>query len=129
MYGQILKVVADKKKAENILESIFINLSVTIDNYNKKRSSLLIWLLNMARNAAIEALNDNPAKKDTASYPFTVNSAVMSNYVSKLPVFEKTIFSLTYFRSMPIDEIAKLLSLPLKIIKLRFKLLHKFPEN
>ena len=129
MYGQIFKLVPDKEKSENILETVFVNLSHTIKSYDDKRSSLGTWLLNMARNAAIEVLNNNPVKKDTTSYPFPVNTAVMSNYVSKLPVFEKTIFSLIYFRSMPINEIAKLLSLPLRIIKLRFKLLHKFERN
>jgi len=129
MYGQIFKIVPDKEKSENILETVFVNLSHTIKSYDDKRSSLGIWLVNMARNAAIEVLNDNPVKKDTASYPIPVNRAVMSNYVSQLPVFEKTIFSLIYFRSMTIDEIAKLLSLPLKIIKLKFKLLHKFQRK
>ncbi len=129
MYGQIFKIVPDKEKSENILQTVFVNLSHTIKSYDDKRSSLGIWLVNMARNAAIEALNDNPVKKDTVSYPIPVNRAVMSNYVSQLPVFEKTIFSLIYFRSMTIDEIAKLLSLPLKIIKLKFKLLHKFQRK
>ncbi len=125
MYGQIVKIVPDKEKCDTILETVFVNLSHTIKSYDDKRTSFCTWLLNMARNAAVEALNNDPIKKDTA-YPIPVNKAAMSNYVSKLPVFEKTMFSLIYFRSMTINEIAKLLFLPVKIIKVRFKLLHKF---
>jgi DNA-directed RNA polymerase specialized sigma subunit len=83
----------------------------------------------MARNAAVEALNNDLIKKDIVSYPIPVNTAAMSNYVSNLPVFEKTIFSLIYFKSMTINEIAKLLSLPLNIIKSKFKLFHRFRRN
>lgn len=126
MYGRILKIIPHNEKAENILASLFINLSHTIKIYNAEATSLFIWLLNMATNKSIEALNIYRVKHDVKESSLQTNDATMTTYVNKLAIFERTIFSLIYFRGFNVNEIASLLQLPAKIIKKRFKLLHKF---
>ncbi len=126
MFGQILKIVPLKENAENILESIFTNLPVTIKNYNEKQNRLFIWLLNLTRDSAIESLNYNTTGKQVENYLLPVNRIKMHAFINELPLFDKAIFSLIYFRSLDIIAIAKLLFLPVKIIKKRFNLLHKF---
>ncbi|MEP6948701.1 MAG: sigma factor [Ginsengibacter sp.] len=114
LFGYILKIVADKEKAENILEFIFINLSRTIENYNDGRGSLFIWLLNTARNKSIEALGVKPQISNT--------------YQSELSLLEKTIFSLINVGGLKANEISDLLHLPLKTIKAKFDQLYKFKQ-
>ncbi len=129
MYGRIFKIIADKDKAENILASIFRDLSHSIKMYNAEATSLFIWLLNMATNKSIEALNTYPVNQDVKESSLPTNDATMVTYVNKLSLFERTVFSLIYFRGFNVNEITMLLQLPEKLVKKRFKLLHKFKKR
>jgi DNA-directed RNA polymerase specialized sigma24 family protein len=80
----------------------------------------------MATNKSIEALNIYPVKHEVKESSLQTNDTTMTSYINKLTIFERTIFSLIYFRGFDVNEITSLLQLPAKIIKKRFKLLHKF---
>jgi len=129
MYGRILTIIPDKGKADSILASIFLDLSHTIKKYNAEAISLFTWLLNLATNKSIEALNTFPVKQDVKESSSQINEVSMNTYINKLSRFERTVFSHIYFRGFDVNEITRLLHLPEKLVKKRFKLLHKFKRK
>lgn len=107
MYGHIINFIADKTKAEDVLTKIFRNLSAEMEKYDHKQS-LLLWLSNLTRNECISVLIEDNEKTGTA---------LLNNYVSTLPLLEKTIFALVYFKGLNINEVADLLHLPISKIE------------
>lgn len=126
LFAHILKIIPDKEKAENILQSVFVTLSRNIEiyNYNDK---LLLYLLNMARNEAIQALILNDSMNNSCFFGHTTN---IQTFISKLPLFEKTILALIYFRGFTTKQIAELLRIHVKIIEFKLEAqLEKLPKT
>lgn len=114
--GVIRSIVDDNSKAEDVLRGVFDNLSDDLENY-AHRDGLFLWLLNLARNRAISKLiEDN-------NQPKIPN---LNNYVNKLPLLQKTIFALVFFRGLKVDEVADLLNLPVPLVEPYFKGLPNF---
>lgn len=116
IYSVITNIISDKTKAEDVLANIFSSLSAEIDKYDNK-NSLLLWLLNLSRNQCISQLIEDNGKTETA---------LVNNYVCTLPLLEKTIFALVYFKGLNINEVAALLHLPLNKIEYIFNGLPNF---
>lgn len=103
LYGVIKNIVSDSTKAEDALMNVFHNLSDDMRNY-KHKENLFVWLINLSRNEAISRLID----ENTCTKAAPVNS-----FVTTLPVLQKTIFALVFFKGLRLDEIADVLNLPL----------------
>lgn len=116
VYGFILGIIADEKEAEIVLSKIFSRLSAQIEGY-EHRDKLLLWLIHLSRNECIARLiRENSRAK----------GAAVNDYVQTLPLLEKTIFSLVYFKGLEVEEVANLLQLPVSRIQGVFTGLPKF---
>ncbi len=126
LFAHILKIIPDKEKSENILQTVFVTLSRNIETYNTK-DRLLLYLLNMARNEAIQTLILNDSMNNPLFFPQTTN---IITFITKLPLLEKTILALIYFRGFTTKQIAELLGIPLKIIEFKLESqLEKLPKT
>ena len=56
LYGIICKIVKDDTKAEDVLQDTFIKIWKNIDCYQPEKGTLFTWILNVARNTAIDRL-------------------------------------------------------------------------
>lgn len=54
LFGIIYRIVPDKKEAENLLQDCFVKIWNHIASYNPERGALATWLINIARNTAID---------------------------------------------------------------------------
>jgi GAF domain-containing protein len=116
LYGCISGMISDRDEAEAVLIKIFSTLSVEMEKY-QHRDNLLLWLINLSRNECIARLMTGNEK---------TKGAPVNDYVSGLPLLEKTIFALVYFKGLDIHEVANLLHLPENRIQGVFADLPKF---
>ena len=54
LYGIIRQIVSDTELSNDVLQESFINIWRRIDSYDPTRGRLFTWMLNIARNAAID---------------------------------------------------------------------------
>ena len=56
LFGICLRILGDRKEAEDALQDVYINLWQRADRYDPARASPISWLATFARNRAIDRL-------------------------------------------------------------------------
>ena len=56
LYGVIRRVVYDETTAQDVLQEAFVKIYNNIAKYNPEKGRLYTWMLNVARNTAIDKL-------------------------------------------------------------------------
>lgn len=56
LFGICLRILGDRKEAEDALQDVYINLWQRADRYDPERASPISWLATFARNRAIDRL-------------------------------------------------------------------------
>jgi RNA polymerase sigma-70 factor (ECF subfamily) len=136
LYGIIHKVVYDEETAKDVLQEVFVKIWNNISQYNAEKGRIYTWMLNIARNAAIDKLRskgeimkskihsgeeivyDNQKGMRTEQKTDTIGVRAM---VAKLEPQYQSIVSLAYFKGFTLDEIAKTLEIPLGTVKTRMR--------
>ena len=54
LYSIVLQVVPDKDVASDVLQEVFVNIWKKIESYDPTKGRLFTWMLNVARNLAID---------------------------------------------------------------------------
>ena len=62
--GIIFNIVRDKELTEEILQDVFIKAWNNADSYSSKKGRFFTWLLNIARNRAIDTLRSRSFKNN-----------------------------------------------------------------
>jgi DNA-directed RNA polymerase specialized sigma24 family protein len=119
LLAYIGKIVQDTNKAETILQAVFAEVSQYVEAFASKQQNLFILLFNMARNLAVEALinSNSPSINATNNRALGINNPSLRAFMGKLPLIEKTIMVLIYYRGFSLHEVAGILHLPLKLVE------------
>jgi RNA polymerase sigma-70 factor (ECF subfamily) len=56
LFGICLRILGDRKEAEDALQDVYINLWQRADRYDPERASPISWLATFARNRAVDRL-------------------------------------------------------------------------
>lgn len=56
LFGICLRILGDRKEAEDALQDVYVNLWQRADRYDPARASPIAWLATFARNRAIDRL-------------------------------------------------------------------------
>ncbi|MEQ8412452.1 MAG: sigma-70 family RNA polymerase sigma factor [Erythrobacter sp.] len=56
LYGICLRILGDRKEAEDALQDVYVNLWQRADRYDPDRASPISWLATFARNRAVDRL-------------------------------------------------------------------------
>ena len=98
-FGIINTIVTNEKVAEEVLQDVFVKVWNNADSYDVKKGRFFTWILNIARNAAIDSLRSKAsknAKKNLSASNFVnimldndslnqkTNSIGIKNFVDKL---------------------------------------------
>ncbi|HEV7331247.1 MAG TPA: sigma-70 family RNA polymerase sigma factor [Flavisolibacter sp.] len=134
IFGVIFQVVPNQEAAEDILQEVFVKIWKNIGSYDPSKGRLFTWVLNIARNQAIDYTRSKEFNKGgkTISLSDNVNSGerpVQSNYhdaglkkiVESLPEEARKLLELSYFLGYTHEEIAEMLKLPLGTVKTRLR--------
>lgn len=136
LLGIIVKIVRDEDEAENLLQDAFVKIWRNIHQYDASKGRLFTWILNIARNTAINYLRsshysvgkeiqsiDNPVSIQTAhSENIDVNYIGVAETVEKLEPKLKQIIDLIYFMGYTQQEVSEKLDMPLGTVKTRTRM-------
>ncbi len=132
LFGIILKIVnQDEETSEDVLQEVFIKIWKKITTYDPLKGTLFTWMLNIARNTAIDkvrtfknisiqSIDNNVHSVDKIHQHKSVEDKIgIKEIVNKLKPEYKTIIDLAYFGGYTQEEIAEELKLPLGTVKTR----------
>lgn len=131
MYGVILRIVRDENIAEEAVQDCFVRVWDRIEMYDAEKGRLFTWLINIARNLALDSLKTSEVKQtkrmaaieDHSEYQDMPNVEVigMKDILSVLTPEEKELIDLVYFDGYSHREIAKEFGIPLGTVKTRIR--------
>lgn len=136
LYGIIRKVVYDEHIAQDVLQEAFVKIWSNIERYDSRKGRIYTWMLNIARNAAIDKLRSkgeimkgkiqtgedivNIMQKGMKTEQMT-DAIGLRKMVGNLKPEYETIVNLAYFKGFTLDEISKTLEIPLGTVKTRIR--------
>ena len=135
LYGIINQIIPDKESANDVLQEVFLNIWKKIETYDTSKGRLFTWILNIARNAAIDKIRSKSWQNDlkNQSLPDDVNTLKnqsvkmdtdnmgFKKVLGKLKEEQRTLIELSYFQGYTHEEIAKGMSIPLGTVKTRIR--------
>ena len=137
LYGVILKVVSNTEDAENLLQDCFVKIWRNIHNFDEAKGRFATWLINIARNTAIDYTRSKPYVqrqnvKDIDSFVaneaslgetvLSTDSIGLRQIVDILPPQHREIIEWMYFEGYTQQEIADNFDLPIGTVKTRARL-------
>ena len=135
LFTIINQIVPDKDTAGDVLQEVFINIWKKINTYDPTKGRLFTWMLNIARNAAIDKIrskgyrdtqrNQPIVEGENSSLPMSSNPSVadvgLKKLLTKLNEESRKLIDLSYFQGFTHEEIAKMLGIPLGTVKTRIR--------
>ncbi|MFC6099468.1 RNA polymerase sigma factor [Olivibacter domesticus] len=135
LFGIIKRILGDGEEANDVLQESFVKIWRNIFQYDTTKGRLFTWMINIARNTAIDYKRSSQSKKDevTNSLEEQVGNTVDENFVTyiktdhlglqkiieRLANDHRIIIELSYFQGYTQDEISKKLNIPLGTVKTR----------
>jgi RNA polymerase sigma factor (sigma-70 family) len=136
LYGIVNSIVTDRETANDVLQNVFVNIWKKIESYDPSKGRLFTWMLNVARNAAIDEVRSKGYRDSLKNQPLSENvdtnvaGAVtgpdagdvgLKKILSKLKSDQRVLIDLSYFKGFTHEEIAKALNIPLGTVKTRIR--------
>jgi RNA polymerase sigma factor (sigma-70 family) len=130
LYGIIFKIVNNEDDANDVLQEAFINIWKSIETYDaKKGGTLFTWMLNIARNKAIDkyrqknriGANQKEIYIVGIGNEHTNNSSTKIDSIGMHKLINKIKPELQYFKGLTHQEITEITNLPLGTVKTRLR--------
>lgn len=135
LYGIIHSIISNTETANDILQDVFLNIWKKIESYDPSKGRLFTWMLNVARNAAIDKLRSKSFKDELKNQSLSeivdisVGTAIKPNIsdvglrkvISRLKDEQRVLIDLSYFQGFTHEEIAKAMNIPLGTVKTRIR--------
>lgn len=133
LYGVVLRIVQSPELAQQVMQDTFVKAWRNGASYDASKGRLFTWLLNIARNTAIDATRtahfrhsrqtdglDNLIQQPGGS---TLNPDTLGlrEVVSTLDEKYKSLIDLVYFQGFTQEEAAEETGIPLGTIKTRLR--------
>ncbi len=133
--GIILQIIPDQEQASDVLQEVFVNIWRRIDSYDSSKGRLFTWMLNIARNAAIDMtrskayqnsqknreLDNDVHTKPDGSLNIQVDNIGLSKMIGQLKEEHRVLIDLAYLKGYTHEEIAGMLGIPLGTVKTRIR--------
>ncbi|QJD96801.1 RNA polymerase sigma factor [Mucilaginibacter robiniae] len=136
LYGVIFRIVNDETTAEDIVQETFVKIWRSSNSYSADKGRLFTWMMNIARNLAIDKIRSKDFKNQFKNQELENNVIVIDtqsstaykpellgvkDLVEKLKPEQKSILDLIYFKGYTHTEAAEELGIPLGTIKTRLR--------
>lgn len=134
--GVIFRLVEDKSLSEDILQEAFVKIWNNFSSYDRTKGRLFTWMMNLAKNLAIDTLRSKGYKKqskisgdensvnniqDTNSGAEKFDAMGIRKQLANLKADQRLVIDLAYFSGLTQDEIAKQIGIPLGTVKTRMR--------
>ncbi len=136
LYGIINSIVSEKETANDVLQDVFVNIWKKVGSYDATKGRLFTWMLNVARNAAIDKIRSKGYRDSlkNQSFPENVDTNIggaitdpkiedtgLKKILTKLKTEYRVLIDLSYFQGFTHEEISKALNIPLGTVKTRIR--------
>ena len=137
LYGVVLRIVKKEDQAEEILQDIFLKIWNRIGSYESSKGKLFTWMVNIARNQAIDKMRSKELSKenktddianlvdriDNKEYSeLSVESIGLKEVDEKLPAEQKFVIDYLYLKGYTQSELAEEFNIPLGTVKTRLRM-------
>jgi RNA polymerase sigma factor (sigma-70 family) len=131
MYGVIVKVIEQADTANDVMQETFVKIWKSIDQYDGTKGKLFTWMINIARNTAIDKLRSSSFRNQQRTTDITestqayqvlstaanVEQIGLNKLVSGLKPEYRMVIDLAYFKGYTQEEISKELDMPVGTVK------------
>ncbi len=136
LYGVILGIIHDPEQARDLLQESFVKIWSHLDRYDPARGRLFTWMLNIARNGAIDVLRSRRHQEEQQirnldqNVNLDISQLAVSQRIDHIGLSavldgmgeeQRRIIDLAYFQGFTQEEIAKKLDMPLGTVKTRVR--------
>lgn len=131
LFGVISRIIDDVPLSEDVLQETFIRIWQAIDQYDPQKGRLFTWMVNIARNMAIDRLRSKTYRNDARTTGLEgceelpqnidlysrIDARAVKSVASRLPSKELLVVELIYFKGYTHLEAAETLQMPLGSVK------------
>lgn len=132
VFGIITNLIKDTEEAEDVLQEVFVKIWKSIDSYTESKGRFYTWIVNIARNTAIDKLRskgyNNKQKNasldnfvhvldDNANFLNKIDAIGIATFIKKLKPKCIEIIELLFYRGYTQQEASDELNIPLGTIK------------
>ena len=136
LYTIVVQIIEDMELGNDVLQEVFINIWRRIDTYDPSKGRLFTWMLNIARNAAIDTLrsksHQNSQKNQSISdspgmniggavAAINVDNIGFRRVLERLKKEYRVVIDLAYFKGYTHEEIAVIENIPVGTVKTRIR--------
>jgi RNA polymerase sigma-70 factor (ECF subfamily) len=136
LYGIICRIINDEQIAQDVLQDSFVKIWKNIGQYDAAKGRLFTWMINIARNTAIdktrskgELMRGKIYSDDQIVYntgeskgvELKTDSIGLKEMVATLKEEQQSIIQLAYFKGYTLEEVSQALEIPLGTVKTRLR--------
>lgn len=133
LFTVISQIISSREMAEEVLQEVFVKIWQNIDSYDPMRGRIYTWMINIARNQAIDRTRSREfsQKSRTTSLPEGIaetrgsgpgiHDVGLMRTLNSLPEESRKLLELAYFQGYTHEEIAAMTSTPLGTVKTRIR--------
>ena len=136
LFGIVSRVVTDEHTAGDVLQEVFVKIWNNVGLYDARKGRLYTWMMNLARNAAIDKLRSKgeimKGKIQTGEDDVNIRGNVqqtevptdtigLRKIVAGMRPEYSVIVDMAYFKGYTLAEISKTLEIPLGTVKTRMR--------
>jgi RNA polymerase sigma-70 factor (ECF subfamily) len=133
LFGVVLRIVQSRELAEQVLQDTFVKAWRNGASYDASKGRLFTWLLNIARNTAIDATRtahfQQYRKTDSlenlvhkpGGQSINPEHLGLRDVVNRLDEKYKSLIDLVYFEGYTQEEVAEETGIPLGTVKTRLR--------
>jgi len=137
VYGVVFRILKKEEIAEEVLQDVFMKVWDRFDNYDSSKGKLFTWIINVARNQAIDKTRSKEISKEskTSDIEKLVSRIDSEDYVEQridgigvkdilknLTADQQFVLEYLYFKGYSQSELAEEFSIPLGTVKTRLRL-------
>jgi RNA polymerase sigma factor (sigma-70 family) len=137
LFGVIVRIINDTAIAEDVLQDTFVKIWNSFQSYSTEKGRLFTWMVNIARNLAIDKIRSKDFKNQGKNQELENNVTFIDEQrntvykpellgikelVETLKPEQKSILDLVYFKGYTHVEAADELGVPLGTIKTRLRM-------
>ena len=141
MSGAIQVLVRNEEQTRDLLQDVFVKIWANLTRYDASKGRLYTWMLNVARNTALDAIRSGKAKKrpnaaqtmlldedtlravDQQYQAHTINPDTIGlrQLVAQLPPDHQQLVDLIYLNGYTQKEAADVIQVPIGTVKTRLR--------
>ena len=137
LFGVVSRIIHNSDVAEEVLQDVFMKIWERFDSYDPAKGRLFTWMLNIARNQAIDKTRSKEISKGkkTGAIENVVSTIDRSAFVesptdqigvremlNNLPEEQQFVVEYLYYKGYSQSELAEEFNIPLGTVKTRLRL-------